>query len=142
MTTGTTPFRLDSQQVEDTFIDCVPEEEGGGVDPEEFDMIVAPVIIDKAKAREHGELIVAMLMELPENFRESVGGGWTFLNACDDRHGTQWTGLHLRMGQLFVLGEAIGMVKCMFPRDMWDVLPGGMPFYVVLDKSGLRPWIL
>jgi hypothetical protein len=136
VTTDTTPFRLDSQQVEDTFIDCVPEEEGGGIDPEEFDMIVQPVIIDKAKAREHGELILAMLMELPEQFRESGGGGWSFLNACDDRHGTQWTGLHQRMGQLFVLGQAIGMVRPLLPREMWDALPGGMPYYQILDKTG------
>jgi len=55
----------------------------------------------------------------------------SFLNACQDRNGNQWTDLHQRMEQLFVLGQAAGFVSCLLPRDMWAALPGGMPYYVV-----------
>lgn len=77
--------------------------------------------------------ILAMLDELPNEFKESVGGGYSFLEACNDKHGNQWTGLHLRMEQLFQLGIGIGKVKCLLPREMWAVLPGGMPYYVVTN---------
>lgn len=66
---------------------------------------------------------------------KSSGGGWTFLNACHDRHGNLWTGFHRRMEELFMLGLAIGKVHCLFPRDLWDALPGGMPFYMVDDDA-------
>lgn len=34
--------------------------------------------------------IDALLSELPDNFIRSKGGGWSFLNACEDRHGNLW----------------------------------------------------
>jgi hypothetical protein len=75
--------------------------------------------------------IRAMLAELPDQYRKSGGGGWSFLNACDDRHGTQWTGFHRTMEHLFMLGLAIGAVTLLMPRELWDALPGGMPYYMV-----------
>lgn len=121
-------FRLNPEQVGETFEACA----GRDV---EVDMIIAKVSFDKIKLMEHAELIGAMLLELPLEFRQSGGGGWSFLQACMDRHGNQWTGLHLRMGQLFAMGEALGLVKCPIPRTMWSVLPGGMPYYIILDKQ-------
>lgn len=55
----------------------------------------------------------------------------SFLSACNDKHGKQWADLHLRMEQLFQLGLAIGKAECVFSRDMWEILPGGMPYYVI-----------
>ncbi len=78
------------------------------------------------------EGISSMLDKLSDDFRQSKGGGMSFINACDDRNGVQWTGLHATMEKLFCLGMAIGKVKSLMPRDMWDVLPGGMPYYVIL----------
>ena len=72
-----------------------------------------------------------MLSELPDEFRVSGGGGWSFLQACNDRHGTQWTGFHQAMEELFMLGMAAGLVTELLPRDLWDALPGGMPYYAV-----------
>jgi hypothetical protein len=39
--------------------------------------------------------------------------------------------MHATMEQLILLGVGIGKVKSLMPREMWDVLPGGMPYYVV-----------
>lgn len=121
-----TEFRLDPQQVEETFWAC----EGGDIEAE---AIIDRATFDKAKLDEHKELITAMLLELPIEFRASGGGGWSFLNACDDRHGNQWTGLHRTMAMLFALGQAIGMVESLLPREVWNKLPGGMPYYIVKD---------
>ena len=75
--------------------------------------------------------ISSMLDKLPDVFRANGGGGMSFLEACMDKNGEQWTGMHQRMEQLFQLGIATGKAKCLLPREMWDVLPGGMPYYVV-----------
>lgn len=124
----TTAFRLHAQQVEDTFEACLG-------DDVEVDAIVGSVRFDKAKLADHAELIAAMLLELPTQFLSTGGGGWSFLNACDDRHGNQWTGLQRTMAHLFALGLGIGMVKTLLPRELWDALPGGMPYYVVEAPS-------
>ncbi len=79
----------------------------------------------------HAAEIAALLAELPEGFRADKGGGWTFLNACNDRHDKQW-GEHHDMESLFCLGIAAGLAKWMMPRDMWSVFPGGMPYVQVL----------
>lgn len=72
-----------------------------------------------------------LLSDLPDSFQESVGGGMSFLNACEDRRGNQWTGMHMDMESLVCLGIATGKVAFLMPRDMWEILPGGMPYFVV-----------
>ncbi|NQT49448.1 hypothetical protein HQ571_02010 [Candidatus Kuenenbacteria bacterium] len=72
-----------------------------------------------------------MLAELPDEFKESGGGGMSFMNACYDRNGNQWTGMHKRMEELFQLGIGIKKAKCLMPRASWSALPGGMPYYAI-----------
>jgi hypothetical protein len=83
------------------------------------------------RLKAHEAEIAEMLDELPDQFKASAGGGWSFLNACDDKHGRQWTGMHATMEQLFALGVGTGKAQLLMPREMWEVLPGGMPYYVV-----------
>lgn len=78
----------------------------------------------------HRQEIADMLSQLPEEFQIHKGGGWTFLNACMTRDGRQW-GEHRSMDELFSLGQGLKLVKCQMPRDMWRMLPGGMPYYSV-----------
>ena len=79
--------------------------------------------------------IRALLDELPEEFHAGSGEGWTFLNACVDRRGRQWTGEHRAMEALFCLGIGTGAAKWLLPRDMWNVYPGGIPYVLVLAKE-------
>ncbi len=85
------------------------------------------------KLSEHSDEITEMLMNLPETFMKSSGGGHSFLMACNDKDGVQW-GEHIDMDALFSLGSAINKTKSLFHRDMWDALPGSMPYYMVIDK--------
>ena len=87
---------------------------------------------DSNKLEENSDKIRDMLHQLPENFMKDSGGGWSFLMACNDKNGEQWNGLHLRMEQLFAMGEAVGKVKSLLPRDMWKVLPCDVPYYVFI----------
>jgi hypothetical protein len=56
--------------------------------------IVHRAVFSSASIDAHREEIRGMLAGLPDEFRRSGGGGWSFLNACLDRHGNQWTGMH------------------------------------------------
>ena len=123
--------KLTAENVVKVFEDCLfhdGEDTNNHVKAEGITMTVGfhPGRLDK-----HRKKIEAMLQELPNEFQKSGGSGWSFLNACMDKHGNQWTGLHRTMEQLFLLGIAIGKVQCQLPKEMWSALPGGMPYYVV-----------
>jgi hypothetical protein len=87
---------------------------------------------ERLKANESN--ILNMLKCLPDEFMKSKGGGWSFLNACVDREGVQWTGMHSTVDKLLVLGTAINKVIYPMPRELWTALPGGVPYFVVTDN--------
>lgn len=128
-------IKLTSGKVEHIFMDCLFQE---GENSNKA-IIVKGITNDfgfhPQRIKEHENEIYELLMELPTGFRKSEGGGWTFLNACYDKNGIQWTGLHKIMEQLFCLGMAIKKVKYLLPRDMWHALPGGMPYYQIMNKE-------
>lgn len=121
---------LNSEDVTETFIYC-RDPENGTVEAEGIGLTVK---FDASRLAEKKELIRQMLLELPDQFMKSKGGGWSFLNACDDKHGNQWTDYHAVMAQLFYLGAGIDMVEILLPRELWEVAPGGMPYYAVVDN--------
>lgn len=123
---------LDPDRVETIFKNCLFLD---GEDTSQYvkaEGITLNVGLHPKRLENHRTEIEAMLDELPDPFKKSIGGGYSFLGACDDRHGNQWTGLHRRMEELFLLGIAIGKVELCAPRSMWNVLPGGMPYYTIL----------
>lgn len=85
-----------------------------------------PIRLEENKAN-----IAAMLNNLPDNFRKDGGGGWSFLNACEDKNGNQWADLHSTIDELVMLGNGIGRLSFLMPRELWSTLPGGMPYFVV-----------
>ena len=122
---------LDPERVDTIFRDCLfqdGEDTSGYIKAEG---ITRNVDFHPERLENHRAEIEAMLGELPAQFQESGGGGWSFLGACNDRHGNQWTGFHHPMQQLFQLGIGINKVECQFPREMWGALPGGMPYYII-----------
>ena len=126
--------KLNSQKVEQTFRDCLFKDGEDTTNHIMAEGIMTNVGFHPDRLESHKPTIEEMLAELPKEFNEATGGGWSFLNACNDKNGDQWTGLHQTMEQLFLLGIAMGKVKIQLPREMWSVLPGGMP-YLVVDIS-------
>ena len=127
---------INTQEVEKIFMDCLhnPSKKTKN------NIVIIEGITCKfgfhpKKLELHKERIIAMLSELPTQFRQNSGGGWSFLNACNTKDGEQWTGLHQRMEQLFVLGMGIGKAKYVMPRKMWNSLPGGMPYIVIYIRE-------
>lgn len=132
---------IDPEGVQAAFLDCLftPEEvDGAAAVP--IGAVVVEGILGKfgfhpGRLEGHRPLIFGWLCALPVQFQKSGGGGWSFLQACMDRDGEQWTGFHQRMDQLFCLGMGLNLVVCQLPREMWSVLPGGMPYYMVDDAQ-------
>jgi len=78
----------------------------------------------KSRIEQNRKAIIEMISELPKEFDE----GWSFLNMCLDARGEQW-GDQSNAEELACLGMAIGVFVCLAPREMWSVLPGGVPYY-------------
>ncbi|GAB3550664.1 hypothetical protein [Spirosoma fluminis] len=86
---------------------------------------------EPARIETYRPQILHYLEQLPQQFRKSGGGGWSFLNMNEDKDGRQWADLHISMDKLICLGKAIGVLTTT-PNDLNEALPGGMP-YVFLD---------
>jgi len=123
--------KLTSKEVKAVFLNCLFRMDEDTSNYVKAEGIITNVGFHPTRLKSHKEEIEKMLDELPDEFKKSGGGGWSFLNACNDKDGNQWTGLHETMEQLILLGIAIGKVKFQLPREMWKVLPGGMPYLVI-----------
>jgi hypothetical protein len=97
--------------------------------------IWAQFLFNPTSIAAHKSEIGKLLMELPDAFMASKGGGWSFLNACMDKHDRQWTNHDVVMEGLFVLGIACEYVKYVMPREMWWMFYGNMPYLVVDDAK-------
>lgn len=122
---------LTVKQVETIFSACLYKKEEDVGEPFVVDGIMAKVSFNRERVEAYKMEIAEMLLELPAVFHKSTGGGMSFLSACVDRHGEQWTGEHVVVGKLFDLGLATGNVEYCLPRHAWGMLPGGVPYYVI-----------
>ena len=84
----------------------------------------------------HKEEIWELLSGLPEQFHADNCGGWSFLQACMTQDGGQW-GEHANMEQLLVLGLATQQANYLMPRDMWGMMPGGMPYFSIKQSESV-----
>ena len=128
---------IDPNEVDAIFKDCLfleAELDGNGkpkIEPVTAEGITGKFGFHPDRLKSYSTKLTEFLKELPDGFHKKLGGGWSFLNACETKNGEQWTGLHQRMEQLFVMGIALGKVKYSLPKEMWSILPGGMPYLVV-----------
>ncbi len=125
--------KLEQDRVEEIFEDCLFAAGEDTTNCVEAEGIQHTVGFHPGRLEQHTPEIAALLDELSDDFKQSVGGGASFLGACYDKHGNLWTGLHGCMDQLFMLGMATGMVTCPVSRQNWHKLPEGMPYYVITE---------
>lgn len=88
------------------------------------------------RIEKHAGRIHEILKELPSEFQPlsgGGGGGWTFLNACQDKEGVLW-GQQRDVDELLTLGIAAGWAEIQMPRELWSSLPGGVPYFEVLEE--------
>lgn len=125
--------KLTVENVERIFVDCLTNEDNPNAI--ECNPVIHKCVFDAQKINEHKDEIKECLMALPKEFRENEGGGYSFLAACNDIDGNQWTGLHLNMEKLFALGTAAGYITSLVPRNMWFMLPGNMPYFMIKEDA-------
>lgn len=124
-------MKLTANNVETVIKDCLFLDEEDKSNPVISEGIMNAFGFHPERLESHREDIRSMLSALPDEFHADKGGGMSFLNACMTRDGEHW-GEHPSMDKLFVLGQALGLAKLALPRAMWNVLPGGMPYWTVL----------
>lgn len=123
-----TTEKLSSENVNSTFLKCLFKDGENAKDYKEGQGLRMRIGFNPERLKENEILITEMLNELPDSFKKSGGGGMSFLNMCEDKNGNQWTSLHSIMEQLVCLGNAIGKLSFPMPKEMWNVLPGGVPY--------------
>ena len=128
-----------SSIVTDTFMDCLFKD-GELVDGKPQGEYIAVegltrnIGFNPERLQAKKQVVKELLRKLPEEFKESVGGGWSFLNFCKTKEGEQWTGMHLVCEQLVCLGLGLKLLGYLMPREMWKFLPGGVPYIVIKDE--------
>lgn len=137
------PAELSSKRVHAIMSDCLFRNEelptDGSVPP---GAVVAEAVMLRCgmhpeRLEGHRSEVEAMLNDLPDAFMENSGGGMSFLNACMDKRGRQW-GEHACIDALVALGLGLGVVSFCLPRNLWSMLPGGMPYFVVHPEKRRR----
>lgn len=130
---------INSQRVEEIFLDCLFKD-GEPTDKHVLaEGLTCTVGFHPQRLEDHKEEVKQILNNLPGPFfpvEQGGGGGWAFSNVVLDKNETQWTDFQLRAEQLLQLGIGMKMVMCLAPREMWSILPNGMPYYLV-STSGL-----
>ena len=125
-------MKLTAEKVEVIFLDCLFKDGEDTTNYIPVQGLTRRFGFHPGRLNSHREEIIELLNELPEPFMEKKGGGWTFLKACNTKDGELW-GQHPNMEQLFCLGMGIGKVKCLTPREIWPYMPGGRPYYCVME---------
>ena len=126
-------MELTATKVREIFLDSLYKEEENHLEAIKVNGITMNVGFNPVRLNNHKTDIEELLNELDDKFKNSVGGGYSFLCAPVDKHGNQW-GEHRNVEELFLLGIAIGKVSYLFPREMWCILPGSVPYLVINDK--------
>lgn len=126
---------ISAKRIDEILMDCLfkSEEIHDGKIPENnviAEGITMNIGLHRERLESYREEVKEFLAQLPSDFFLNEGGGTSFLQACVDKDGDQW-GEHHNMEQLFLLGQALGYVKCLLPRTVWPALPGGMPYYQI-----------
>ena len=124
-------MNLTSENVNKIFCDCLFREEEDKTNYVEVEGVMFRVGFHPERLASYKEDVKTMLQCLPDSFIRGKGIGCSFLEACNDKNGVQWTDFHQRMEQLFMLGIGLELAAWLFPRPVWVALAGGMPHVIV-----------
>lgn len=113
-----------SELTQNAFMDCLFKEGEDTTNHVKVEGITSMFGLHPQRLEEKRELVTAILAKLPEEFKE----GWSFLNLCITKDGEQWTGMHRVCEQLVVMAIGLGLMEYCMPREMWMILPGGVPY--------------
>lgn len=116
-----------SKLTQNAFMDCLFKEGEDTTNYVKVEGLTSMFGLHPQRLEEKRELVTALLAELPAEFKE----GWTFLRLCTTKDGEQWTGMHRICEQLVVMAIGLGLMEYCVPREMWAILPGGVPYLMI-----------
>lgn len=128
---------ITSKRIGEIFLECIAKE---GDNPDEYihtESVVRSIrdtTFHKGRLNNHQEEICALLAELACDFQMDEHASISFEFAKANRYGEFWTDKNTPVDQLFQLAIAVGKAHYLLPRDKWNLLPGGMPVYVLTQK--------
>jgi hypothetical protein len=126
-----------AEEVRRILMECLyTEEETNGGQEVPKDAVLVEGIVNNfgfhpERLEAHREQVRELLNEMPDDFHAGKGGGMSFLQMCVDKHGQHWAE-HPTLGALLALGIGLKMAVFPLPRQVWGILPGGVP-YVIID---------
>lgn len=85
------------------------------------------------RLNEHAPEIRALLDELPDTFRQGVGGA-SLVDARWDRRGRDWSEHYSQIEMLLAMGLALKYVTITVPPAIWPSLPGGLPYIAIVQE--------
>lgn len=109
------------------FMDCLFKEGEDTTNYVKVEGLTSMFGLHPQRLEEKRELVTALFSELPANFKE----GWTFLNLCITKDGEQWTNMQRICEQLVVMAIGLELMEYCMPREMWAILPGGVPYLII-----------
>lgn len=116
-----------SELTSNAFMDCLFKEGEDTTNHVKVEGLTSMFGLHPQRLEEKRELVTALLAELPAEFKE----GWSFLNLCTTKDGELWTGMHRVCEQLVVMAIGLGLMEYCMPREMWVILPGGVPYLMI-----------
>lgn len=130
---------IDTRLLDTIVLDCLykTDELEDGAPPADFIEVEGVVVrlgLHPKRLESHRAEVQAMLDQIGPEFHSSGGGGWSFLNLCNDKDGEQW-GEHRSMEQLCMLAIGLKLGTWMSPRETWSSFPGGVPYFLITDGA-------
>lgn len=129
---------INAEQVKNILRDCLfPEMPADDTKCIGIPSVTRVFALNPSKVELHRSEIFTILRELPLEFWDQKSGGkdgYTFMSLPFDRDGNQWGG-QLRADELMALGLATGYMRYMFSKEMWMMLPGGVPYLIISEDA-------
>jgi hypothetical protein len=132
-------MELTAQNVESTLMACLYTTGEDQSQAQEIKAVKFWGKFNPVRVAEQRASILAMLSQLPEQFRSThIAGGSSFLLACERHDGVHW-GEHVHVDYLIALGLAVNAVELLIPREHWGQLAMGVPPFCVKLPSDFLP---
>lgn len=124
-----------SKKVNDLMLACLinkPEFDANDPDAVVVEGLTAKFVFSReALETARGEYLQLAQEHLDDKFKKSIGEGYSFLGLPFNKRGEQVCEHPTAQGFL-VLGLGMGVAEYCLPKELWVVLPGGVP-YVAFD---------
>lgn len=124
---------ISAERIHEIFHDCLFREG----EPHEVFLpargLTMNVGLHPQRTESYADEIHSILLNLPDEFQEKSGGGYTFMNMVLDKDGNHCME-QMTAQELLMLGLATGWACTPMPRELWAVLPGGVPYIMVYEN--------